>query len=69
MSMGYGNYEELLATYAAWIKWLREKKESLEAQKAAGCRQEKMNSVAAPPRRSAMVILPAAGMDAPRKFL
>ena len=33
MSMGMGNYEELLATFAEWLKWLREKKTTLEAQK------------------------------------
>ena len=48
MSMGYGNYEELLATYAAWLKWLREKKESLEAQKAKLDAGKKKSEVAAP---------------------
>ena len=48
MSMGYGNYEELLATYAAWLKWLREKKESLEAQKAKLEAGKKKPEVAAP---------------------
>lgn len=38
MNVSMGNYEELLATFADWLKWLREKKATLEAQKKqAGC--------------------------------
>ena len=34
MTMGYGSYEELLAVFAEWLGWIREKKAVLQAQKA-----------------------------------
>ena len=34
MTMGYGSYEELLAVFAEWLSWMREKKAVLQTQKA-----------------------------------
>jgi hypothetical protein len=57
MTMGYSNYEQLLATYAEWLNWLREKKASLLAQKArlsAGKRNQ---------NEAALPVAPSGGED------